>query len=380
MKKSILLIIVMLTGSIIFAQTSKRTSAYNYLRNGKLDKAKEYIDPTISNEKTMADPKTWFYRGNIYLQLALTTEPAYQNLDPDPLGVAYESYKKTLELDEKETYKVDIVNNMQVIAIKYYELAVGNYNEKEYIKASGNFEKAYQINMAGGKNDTAALQNAAIAAQIGNDHDLALRLYQQILESDYGNPQVFNSMSEIYKAKEDTAGALSIIQEGRTLYPDNFDLLIAETNIYLAAGDVENALTNLEKALEKDTTNPIIYFALGTNYDQMGKLAEAEAAYKSAIELDDNYFDAYYNLGALYVNQAADIQKVATDLPLDATEEYDRMKEEADGLLKKSLPYLEKAYEINPDDIKTLVSLKEIYTRLNMLEKLKEVNAKLKKE
>ncbi len=378
MKKSILLIIVMLTGSIIFAQTSKRTSAYNYLRNGKLDKAKEYIDPTISNEKTMADPKTWFYRGNIYLQLALTTEPAYQNLDPDPLGVAYESYKKTLELDEKETYKVDIVNNMQVIAIKYYELAVGNYNEKEYIKASGNFEKAYQINMAGGKNDTAALQNAAIAAQIGNDHDLALRLYQQILESDYGNPQVFNSMSEIYKAKEDTAGALSIIQEGRTLYPDNFDLLIAETNIYLAAGDVENALTNLEKALEKDTTNPIIYFALGTNYDQMGKLAEAEAAYKSAIELDDNYFDAYYNLGALYVNQAADIQKVATDLPLDATEEYDRMKEEADGLLKKSLPYLEKAYEINPDDIKTLVSLKEIYTRLNMMEKLKEVNAKLK--
>lgn len=380
MKKSILLIIVMLTGSIIFAQTSKRTSAYNYLRNGKLDKAKEYIDPTISNEKTMADPKTWFYRGNIYLQLALTTEPAYQNLDPDPLGVAYESYKKTLELDEKETYKVDIVNNMQVIAIKYYELAVGNYNEKEYIKASGNFEKAYQINMAGGKNDTAALQNAAIAAQIGNDHDLALRLYQQILESDYGNPQVFNSMSEIYKAKEDTAGALSIIQEGRTLYPDNFDLLIAETNIYLAAGDVENALTNLEKALEKDTTNPIIYFALGTNYDQMGKLAEAEAAYKSAIELDDNYFDAYYNLGALYVNQAADIQKVATDLPLDATEEYDRMKEEADGLLKKSLPYLEKAYEINPDDIKTLVSLKEIYTRLNMMENLKEVNAKLKNE
>lgn len=378
MKKSILLIIVMLTGSIIFAQTSKRTSAYNYLRNGKLDKAKEYIDPTISNEKTMADPKTWFYRGNIYLQLALTTEPAYQNLDPDPLGVAYESYKKALELDEKETYKVDIINNMQVIAIKYYELAVNNYNEKEYIKASGNFEKAYQIHMTGGKNDTTALQNAAIAAQIGSDYDLALRLYQQILDSDYGNPQVFNSMSEIYKAKEDTAGALSIIQEGRTLYPDNFDLLIAETNIYLAAGDVENALTNLEKALEKDTTNPIIYFALGTNYDQMGKLAEAEAAYKSAIELDDNYFDAYYNLGALYVNQAADIQKVATDLPLDATEEYDRMKEEADGLLKKSLPYLEKAYEINPDDIKTLVSLKEIYTRLNMLEKLKEVNAKLK--
>jgi hypothetical protein len=53
------------------------------------------------------------------------------------------------------------------------------------------------------------------------------------------------------------------------------------------------------------------------------------------------------------------------------------MKAEADGILKKSLPYLETAATLDAQDKNTLIALKEIYTRLNMYEKLKEVNIKL---
>ena len=42
--------------------------------------------------------------------------------------------------------------------------------------------------------------------------------------------------------------------------------------------------------------------------------------------------------------------------------------------LKNLLPYLEKALELMPDDVNTMVSLKEIYTRLGMTEKLKMID------
>jgi len=378
MKKSILLIILLITGSMIFAQTSKRTSAYNYLRNGKLDKAKEYIDPTLSHEKTMGDAKTWYYHGNIYLQIALSDVPEYRALDPNALDVAYASYVKATELDTKSEFKADIDNNMRVIAAKFYDQGVSNYNEENFAGAATSFHKAYEMNLAVGINDTTALYNAAIAAQIGTEMEMAKNYYNQLIDMGFNNPQIYNSLSEIYKAEQDTASALLTIQQGRERYPKNFDLLIAETNFYLSSGDTENALKLLELAIKQDTTNPSIYFAVGTNYDQMGEFDKAEKAYIKAIKLNPDYFDAQYNLGALYVNQAAEIQKEANDLPLEATAEYDKMKVEANSLLEKSLPYLEKANEINPEDMNTLRSLKEIYTRLNMLDKLKEVNAKLK--
>ena len=86
-----------------------------------------------------------------------------------------------------------------------------------------------------------------------------------------------------------------------------------------------------------DNTNPSIFFAVGTIYDQMGDIEKAISAYENAIKLKPDYFEANYNLGALYVNQAADILDKANDLPLDAVAEYDKEKAKADEMLEKSV-------------------------------------------
>jgi hypothetical protein len=46
-------------------------------------------------------------------------------------------------------------------------------------------------------------------------------------------------------------------------------------------------------------------------------------------------------------------------------------------MMEKALPYLEKADAIQPADAVTLQTLKEIYTRLNMLDKVKGINERL---
>lgn len=377
MKKTILTMLIIMVSIVMIGQTSERTSAFNYHRYGKLDLAKESIDKAVQHEKTIMDAKTWFYRGNIYYDIAVSTEPAYQNLDPDPFAVAYQSYMKAKELDVKGEFTLDILKYTIAIGEGYYNKGVIYYNEQKFREAALSFEQAYNVSEAIGNIDTTALINAAVAAAQGNDMDMSKQYYLKLIEMGVQKPDVYASLSEIYKAEGDTTMALQTIGEGRKLFPNDFNLLIAETNIYLATDEKAKAMTDLETALLIDNTNPSIFFAVGTIYDQMGDVQKATSAYENAIMLKPDYFEPNYNLGALYVNQAADILDKANDLPLDAVKEYDAEKARADDMLKKSLPYLERSLELMPDDVNTMVSLKEIYTRLGMTEKLEMINTKL---
>ena len=58
-------------------------------------------------------------------------------------------------------------------------------------------------------------------------------------------------------------------------------------------------------------------------------------------------------------------------------EEYKQKTQEADMLFKQSLPYLEKANQINGTDMKLLYALKQLYSRLEMKDKLQQVKEKM---
>jgi tetratricopeptide (TPR) repeat protein len=365
---------------VAFSQNSKVVSAFNYHRYGKLDQAKEAIDKAVEHQKTIGSAKAWFYRGNIYLDIANSTDENFTDLDPDPLQKAYDSYLKALELDEKDEYKEDIQRYLPAVAESYYNYGVVNYNLGNFREAALKFEKSFVVNQSVGNTDTTALYNAAVAASLAEDDALAKDYFTRVLEYDYTRPDIFSSLADIYKREGDTLAAQEAIVKGRELYPDDFNLLIAETNIYLSSDKQEMAMGNLEKALEIDKSNPTIFFAVGTIYDQLGDFEKAESAYKNALALNPDYFEANYNIGALYVNKAADIQTKANDLPLDAIEEYDAEKAKADEMLKASIPYLEKALDLQPGDVNAMVSLKEIYTRLGMTEKLEVIDKMLKEE
>ncbi len=378
MKKLIILLIAAFIVTGLHAQNSKRTTAFNYFQNGKLDKAKEYIDPTITHEKTMNVAKTWYYRGNIYLQIALSDNPEYQALDPNALEVAYESYKKCMELDDRGEFATDVQHNFRVIASNFFNQGVARYNAADYDGAARSFLNTYNISKEIGVTDTLALSNVALSYDIAGEYDKALQTYEQLIDMGYKDPLIYNSLATLYlNQKQDTVLSEKYVMEGRKYFPEDYQLLISETNLNLARGENEKALQNLQKALEKDPLNKTIWFALGTNYENVGNIEKAEEAYLKCIEIDPLYADAYYNMGAMFNNQAAEIIEKANELPLDAVKEYDAEKAKADSLLEKALPFLEKSDELNPDNLATLQTLKQIYTILNMMDKLKAINERI---
>ncbi|NVN96358.1 MAG: tetratricopeptide repeat protein [Bacteroidetes bacterium] len=376
MKKVVLLLFMITSFTMLSAQNTKVQSAFSYLRSGRLDKALENIEPAITHEKTMNDPKTWNYRGNIYIQIGASTDPNYQKLSSNSVQIAYDSYQKSIELDVEKEYEQKNMTGLYACAEQFYNKGVEFFNLKDYVNGLNSFEKTIKINNVFGKKDTLATYNAALCADLSGNKAKAKEHYISLVRSNFYQPSIYSSLSNLYKEDKDTLKAIKTIENGRKKFPESYELIIAEANIYLFTGDAQKAQNALNVAIAKDPTNATVHFAVGTNYDKTGDALNAEKSYKKAIELKPDYFDAIYNLGALYVNDAVAIMTKANALPL-GDKNYDVLKKQADEQLNKAIPQLEKASDMQPNDAVVLTTLKDIYTRLSNVDKIKIINQKI---
>jgi len=401
----VLLLSVLMLSSMAFSQKNNTVSAYNTWKKGKLDKAKEYIDKAAVNEKTMADPKTWCYRGHIYFDIAISLIPAYKELDSNPLDVAHESYLNCIKFDSKNRWTDEAKSRLPEIAKKYFNFGANGYNDgremmnekKDTLTANmiygiavKDFNKAYEVYQSIGYTDTLALYYASIAAELSGDYTTAKSKLEQLVELDYPEADIYTTLANIYYEQDgDVEKTIAMYGKGKEKFPLNVNILLSEINIYLKEGEIEKAIAGLVSAVELDPENPTVHFAIGAKYNEIAEdtlrpqevresdMKKAVDAYIQALNIKPDYFEPAYNLGAIYVNKASLVISEANALELSKQKEYDALMDEANGFLSEALPYLETALELMPKDVATLASLKEIYTRLKMYDKLKDINERL---
>ena len=391
-----------LSSAIAEAQPNKVVSAYNYHRYYENDKKAEdltnaqlAIDMAIAHEKTMSDEKTWFYRGKIYHSIFESKDEKFKEQKANALNEAFTSYKKSLELDAKKEYSSEIMQRLTVVQVQYINLGVGQFEAKTFDKAVTSFENAVSLAAIFQKIDTLALYNAALSAERALQYDKAVEYYTKLIGYKYGEAKIYSFLANIYKLQKNEVKAQETIKEGRAAYPNDKNLTIEELNYYLAQGKFKEAVANLNLAIAGDPNNQLLYFSLGTIYDNLANppkekpqvteaeyieySQKAEEAYKKALMLKPDYFDALYNLGALYFNQGVKINEMANTIKDNA--KYAKEIKVADDKFTLSLPYLEKAEEIGTDDKKTytdlLNTLKQLYARTNQTDKYNKVKAKL---
>ena len=355
-----------------FAQKAKVTAAYNFQRYDELDKAKEAIDEAVANAETAGFWKAWKYRGDIYYAIAKTEKEEFKGLSENPLQVAFESYKQVFKVEASKKMDENEINSaLQRIYPLAFNTGIAFYNNEDYKKARGYFEICFGVNAHFGSVDTLSLYNIALTSDLSGDIEKAIEAYSQCIDYNYRGANTIAELANIYLVAERTDDAKALLKKGRKKYPRNQFLVTTELNIYLTNGEFEDALENLNIAIENDPTNPIFYYARGTIYNNQPNLEKAIEDYSKAIENDVNYFDAYYNLGALYFNQGADMINACNEI-MD-NKKYEACKAEADIVFQNALPPLEKAYELNPEDQNTVVSLKQVYVRTGNTEKYEQM-------
>ncbi|MFP4168496.1 MAG: tetratricopeptide repeat protein [Desulfonatronovibrionaceae bacterium] len=72
---------------------------------------------------------------------------------------------------------------------------------------------------------------------------------------------------------------------------------------HLIQGENRQAMQQLKKVQKKDPGIPRLHFDLGLAYTALGDIPEAIEAYGRAVELREDYGEAWNNLGQLYLSQ-----------------------------------------------------------------------------
>ena len=93
--------------------------------------------------------------------------------------------------------------------------------------------------------------------------------------------------------------------------------------VEVASGEYDLAIRSLERALELEPTSADAYRELAHAYDAAGRVAEAEVAYRKAIQLRASDWAAYDSLGVFYNRH---------------------------GRLGGALPLVQRVVELTPDD------------------------------
>ena len=356
-------------------------SAYNANKEGDFATAATYIEQAILNPKANVKNKTWRYRGEIYLNIS--NDSALFAAYPDALTRAKDSYMKAQELDTKGSYEDEIRVGLGQVQVAASNTGIGKYNTGDYGSAGAFFDLGAEIASAFDATDTMAIYNSALCYEKAGEVDLAVARYRACADIQYQVPNVFLFISNLYRSNGREAEALETLSEARGLYPREQSLIIEELNIYLTNEEFDKAKENLTLAAEQDPTNEILWFSLGSVLDNLGNAEEAIDAYKKALEVNSDYFDANYNLGALYFNQAVQGINEANDMwkPRMTKTESDKQKsleQSAKDLFETAKPFLEAAHAINDGDLETMRSLRDIYARTGDDDKMLELTAKIK--
>ncbi|MBP9883469.1 MAG: tetratricopeptide repeat protein [Chitinophagales bacterium] len=384
MKKalSLVLLITVCVGTV-FSQSSQVVSAWNYVKYGQFEEAKAAINQAINDPKTSTWPKTWFYRGSIYL--AIYNDSSFKKNNPDALPESIRSFEKSMEVSAggKNEYKDQLQAGLQECALSSFNEGVTPYNEKNYQLAYNSFKQSADVYEYINKTfqtktvDTLATLYAAHAATKLKKYGEAEVLYQSLLDKGISQPDIYASMGELYVGMGDTAKAIAIISKGTALYPNDKGLMIQELNVYLFSKRFDEAEVKLKEAIEKDPKFVPLYVQLANIYELKKDTANARKTYEQAIAIEPNSFDAQYRLGAMYYNQAVELNNTMNKLDLNQQKQYDLLKVQRDATFRRSLPYLENAHLQDPKDMDTMIALKELYARLNMTEKLDDIKRQI---
>ena len=234
--------------------------------------------------------------------------------------------------------------------------------------------------------------------------------------------EIYKNIALILVQNGKTEEAKKAIADARIANPEDTSLITTEANLYLETKDFDTYKKLITEVLEKNPNDADLIFNLGVisanakkiadtaaiaahvesvkagkakkveevkAFDKSEKEALAQSAqsaidadkyYKRVMEINPKYTNAYINLAALKL----DDEKVIIDEmnKLSASDKdmkrYEVLKNKRFDLFKSTIPFLEKAIEIDSTNVDVAKTLLNVYSALEMTAESKAIKEKIK--
>ena len=392
-----------LATTTVFAQKSAVSGAERIIKDSKPDfnEARNLVKGALENAETKDDAKTWYVAGQIE-DAQFSAENTKQILGQQPneavmyeaLGAILPYFLKAYDLDEKPNekgkakprFQKNIKSTISANLIYYLNGGAYYFDQRDYKKALEFFDQYVSIvDLPMFKGEKTATKDstymmcqfyAAVAAMQVDDSKLALEKLNQAKSSTFRQFDVYQYLCYEYEQAKDSVNLEKTLKEGMQVFPDSSYYLLSLINLYLYSDRNDEAVSMLNTAISKEPNSSQLYHAMGSVYESGIKdPAKAEEYYTKALEFDPNSPVALSNMGRIFYNQG--VNKLGEANLISDAKKYNEEKEIAKEFFKKSLPYFEKAHQINSEEREYMMALRGIYYNLDMSKEFDEMEAKM---
>jgi len=366
----------------VSAQRSRVVSANNLIDSEKFEEAKVAIDLAVLNDKTSEWHRTYLAKG-LLCQKAFESgfdkeEEKKIELYPKQLFVAYDSYEKALELDSGRRTRAVVQTQYHLLVNDFQKLGKRHYERREYTLAMKSFEHALLVGkspLISVEIDTGLIYNTAIAAYESKNWDKAI-LYLTGLDEDAYSSETTLLLQKAYLSVNDSLAGEHVLKDGVEKYNYDRTIVLQLTDLYVEAGRWEDAIALMDSSVLHKPENHFFPWTRGLLYQNREMYEPAISDVGLASELAPDEVDILYNLGVCYYNMGVELNESA--LRIRNNSQYKAVRAEALSNFDEAVKWFEKAHRADPQHQATIQKLYQLYSRMEMNEKRKEMQRLLR--
>ncbi len=336
----------------------------------------------IADVKQQVKPRTWYVRALTLAEL-VSNDPSSALAMPTLAKDFNEADAKVRELDKKGgswVGKMDVtVEALGLMSVRdKFKAGLFNagvtYQDTDKAMAYKTFDMLSDVFTT----DTTIIKNAgilAINAEMLPEAEKQFRRMTQI--ADYKRSDVYYNLLYCLSQQDKKPEALAVAKEGHLKYPSDSELLSTIINLLVEDEKMDEALEFLKKGVSANPKQPQYQYMMGVILSDKNDPEGSIAAYKKALEIKPDYYEAAFNLGIIYYNRGSlvykDINQREFNDPNNAKTKT--IKEN----MALAVPYLETALSIKREDRKLLEALRLSYDLLGQKDKAVAIKAEIDK-
>ncbi|SHI53858.1 Tetratricopeptide repeat-containing protein [Cruoricaptor ignavus] len=334
---------------------------------------------------------------------------------------------------KEETYepKMNVAPLINDALNKSNQAAVDAYNNKSYAVAGDKFKETYYLLKAAGSDDKTYLMNAAVSYNAAGNNNAAIEIYDDLIASGYtgentiytaknkksGKVESFdktnfelqkkladksdytefkvektpNIQKELYQANVKNLydaqrfdEAAKLADAGLKKFPNDSVLLNLQGLSYYKSGRSSEFIQSLKTQLQADPNDPEKWYNLGVMQSNDPAMKnDAEQSFQKALQINPNYLPALQSMTFLAMG---DDEKAVDNYnalkKAGKTDAANKVLDQRRENFRKAIPYAEKWYQLEPDNLDVVTTLKGLYQSTRneaKFEEFKKKEAALKK-
>lgn len=370
------------------------------LNASKFEEALTLINAALEDESVANIAEAWAVKGSIYNGLlsndfseylkASTLQQEYVIKNPDAGPEALAAYKNALEksVDDKDKGKKEAIKGLVSVATSLNQIGISLYNEKKFDKAFESFASIVEARdlliaignksiLSDEKDYHQVMYYAGLSAASNGTPEKANKIFETLVDADFKESLPYEMLFDnLVESKPEEA--IAVLEKGKKNCAGTEGsmkkFLIKEINYYLQKGEKDKLESRLQDAIEQDPTNHSLYHVLGTVYADLANnstgatadeyTTKAASFYTKTLELKPDFARASFDNGVLYHTKGVmlnePLKELGNDFSSAGEKKYNELKATQKAYLEQSVPYFERAVEIDPNYLDALNALKSI--------------------